>query len=271
MRTIGDVCRDLIQSCSFDRSYLKSMSNHHSEIYASSGFGGLSRGLSWRERRHKRNKDRRYEWGEEHSGSRKGSSQTYQLASKVFKQRHLDRLGQDLECLRRLFRNLELEVRGRHQRRIRGEFLEGFVSVGGSCGEASHQSGSCRSRERSWDFVDRDSISPERHIHRSAAMDAIGSAFQSPFLDDIEHAPMPWRFSRPPFISYDKKTDPIKHVSYYIQMMSLYNQNDALMCKVFPSNLGPSALRWFNGLRKGSIHSFGELIQEFDAQFMTCS
>ena len=54
-------------------------------------------------------------------------------------------------------------------------------------------------------------------------------------------------------------------------MMPLYSQNDVLMCKVFPSNLGLIALRWFNGLRKGSIHSFGELIQEFEAQFMTCS
>ncbi|XP_075640287.1 uncharacterized protein LOC142612041 [Castanea sativa] len=43
------------------------------------------------------------------------------------------------------------------------------------------------------------------------------------------------------------------------------------MCKVFPSSLNPTALRWFNGLRKGSIHSFSELIQEFGVRFMTCS
>ena len=54
-------------------------------------------------------------------------------------------------------------------------------------------------------------------------------------------------------------------------MMSLHTHNDALMCKVFPSNLEPMALRWFNGLRKGSIHSFAELIQEFGAWFVTCS
>ena len=30
-------------------------------------------------------------------------------------------------------------------------------------------------------------------------------------------------------------------------------------------------LRWFNGLRKGSIRSFTELIQEIGAQFVTCS
>lgn len=54
-------------------------------------------------------------------------------------------------------------------------------------------------------------------------------------------------------------------------MMSLYSQNDALKCKVFPSSLRPTALRWFNGLRKGSIHNFEELIQEFGAWFMTCN
>ena len=54
-------------------------------------------------------------------------------------------------------------------------------------------------------------------------------------------------------------------------MISLHSHNDALMCKVLPSSLGPSALRWFNGLRKGSIHSFAELIQEFGVWFMTCS
>nr|XP_023884801.1 uncharacterized protein LOC111996991 [Quercus suber] len=69
----------------------------------------------------------------------------------------------------------------------------------------------------------------------------------------------------------DGKTDPVEHVSHYIQMMSLHTHNDALMCKVFPSSLGPIALRWFNGLRKGFIHSFVELIQEFNVHFVTCS
>ena len=30
-------------------------------------------------------------------------------------------------------------------------------------------------------------------------------------------------------------------------------------------------MRWFNRLRKGSIHSFSELIQEFGVRFVTCS
>ncbi|XP_075663325.1 uncharacterized protein LOC142632891 [Castanea sativa] len=144
-----------------------------------------------------------------------------------------------------------------------------------SHGEASCRSSSRWSRERSQDFADRDLISPERHRHRSATMDAMSRtlrrATRSPFSDEIEHAQMLRRFSRPSFISYVGKADPVEHVSHYIQMMSLYNQNGALMCKVFPSSLWPTALRLFNGLRKGSIQNFGELIQEFGAQFMTCS
>ena len=76
---------------------------------------------------------------------------------------------------------------------------------------------------------------------------------------------------RSPFNSYDGKTDPVEHVSHYIHMMSLHTHNDALKCKVFPSSLDPVVLRWFNGLRKGSIHSFAKLIQEFGARFVTCS
>ena len=79
---------------------------------------------------------------------------------------------------------------------------------------------------------------------------------------------MPSRFTRPPFNSYDGKTDTVEHVRHYIQIMSLHTHNDALMCKVFPLSLGPTALRWFNGLWNGSIHSFFKLIQEFGVRFM---
>ena len=100
---------------------------------------------------------------------------------------------------------------------------------------------------------------------------ALCRAARAPFLDDIERAPMPSRFTRPPFNSYDGKTDLVEHVSHYIQMMSLHIHNDVLMRKVFLSSLRSTTLRWFNGLWKGSIHSFVELIQEFGVRFVTCS
>lgn len=61
----------------------------------------------------------------------------------------------------------------------------------------------------------------------------------------------------------------MEHVSQ--QMMALYPQNDDLICKVFPSSLMPIVMRWFNGIRKGSINNFRELIQAIRARFITCS
>ena len=43
------------------------------------------------------------------------------------------------------------------------------------------------------------------------------------------------------------------------------------MCKVFPSSLGPVAMRWFNGLKTNSIDSFRKLTRAFGACFITCS
>ena len=43
------------------------------------------------------------------------------------------------------------------------------------------------------------------------------------------------------------------------------------MCKVFPSSLGPVAMRWFDGLSAGSIDSFKELTRAFGSHFITYS
>ena len=43
------------------------------------------------------------------------------------------------------------------------------------------------------------------------------------------------------------------------------------MCKVFPSSLGPMAMRWFDELRTNSVSSFKKLTQSFCSQFIACS
>ena len=58
---------------------------------------------------------------------------------------------------------------------------------------------------------------------------------------------------------YNGQTNPVKHVSHFNQRMAVYSKNEALMCKVFPSSLGPVAMRWFDGLGASSIDSFKEL------------
>ena len=51
--------------------------------------------------------------------------------------------------------------------------------------------------------------------------------------------------------------------------MAVHSKNEALMCKVFPSSLGPVAIRWFNGLKTNSIDSYKQLIQAFGFRFIT--
>ena len=53
--------------------------------------------------------------------------------------------------------------------------------------------------------------------------------------------------------------------------MVVHSKNETLMCKVFPSSLGPVAMRWFDGLKEASINSFKELTRAFGARFVTCS
>ena len=65
--------------------------------------------------------------------------------------------------------------------------------------------------------------------------------------------------------------DAVEHVSQFNQMMAVHSKNEAVMCKVFPSSLGPMVMRWFDGLRPNSINSFKQLTQAFGSCFITSS
>ena len=43
------------------------------------------------------------------------------------------------------------------------------------------------------------------------------------------------------------------------------------MCKIFPSSLGPAAMRWFNGLKANFVDSYRQLTQAFGSRFVTNS
>ena len=53
--------------------------------------------------------------------------------------------------------------------------------------------------------------------------------------------------------------------------MTVHSQDKALMCRVFPSSLGPMVMRWFDGLRTNFFSSFKKLTQSFCSLFITCS
>ena len=87
----------------------------------------------------------------------------------------------------------------------------------------------------------------------------------------IERVAPPRRFHQPTFTIYNGRIDPVKHVSHFNQKMAVYSKDETLMCKVFPSNLGLVAMRWFDDLKTGSINSFKELTRTFGSRFITCT
>ena len=63
----------------------------------------------------------------------------------------------------------------------------------------------------------------------------------------------------------------MEHVSHFNQKMAIHSKDEALMCKIFPSSLGPMVMKWFNRLKANSINSSKKLTQAFGAHFITCS
>ena len=100
---------------------------------------------------------------------------------------------------------------------------------------------------------------------------ALTQISKSPFTRGIERARLPRRFHQPTFSMYNGRTDPVEHVSQFRQRMAVYSQDEALLCRVFPSSLGPMPMRWFDGLKTNSIGSFKKLTQSFCSRFIACS
>ena len=100
---------------------------------------------------------------------------------------------------------------------------------------------------------------------------ALDQISRSPFAHGIEGAKLPRCFHQPTFTIYNGRADPVEHVSQFNQRMAIHSRNEALMCKVFPSSLGPVAIRWFNSLKTNSIDSYKQLTQVFCSRFITNS
>ena len=124
------------------RLTLRKMSKRHSGSYTESGLVGSSWGSTWREQRHKRREDRNRGQEEEQSDLGEGSYQTHRTMFGASKHGQYDERDEELEWLRRLMRDLELEARGGHQRRDRDN-REGKSNSGENrYGIGSNQSGS---------------------------------------------------------------------------------------------------------------------------------
>ena len=110
-----------------------------------------------------------------------------------------------------------------------------------------------------------------RGVGTNVMKKALSQISKSPFTRGIEKAKLPRHFHQPTFTIYNGHTDLVEHVSQFKQKMAVYSQDEALLCRVFPSSLGPIPMRWFDGLRTNSISSFKKLTQSFCSRFITCS
>ena len=71
------------------------------------------------------------------------------------------------------------------------------------------------------------------------------------------------------FATFDGFADPYDHMFHYNQAMILNtNNNNLLLCKVFPASLRGPALAWFHKLPCNSINSFNELWVAFVSQYL---
>ena len=103
--------------------------------------------------------------------------------------------------------------------------------------------------------------------HKGVGTDVIKKALsqisKSPFTRGIEKEKLSRQFHQLAFIIYNGRIDLVEHVSQFKQKMAVHAQDEALMCRVFPSSLGPMAMRWFDGLRTNYVSSFKNLSQAF--------
>nr|KYP71811.1 hypothetical protein KK1_011084 [Cajanus cajan] len=81
--------------------------------------------------------------------------------------------------------------------------------------------------------------------------------------------PLPRRWKPLHLDRYDGTTDPDEHIDLYTTQVNLYTNNDAILCRVFPTSLKGAALNWYTQLPAESIDSFNTLVRRFTVQYAT--
>ncbi|CAL9012804.1 unnamed protein product [Prunus brigantina] len=100
------------------------------------------------------------------------------------------------------------------------------------------------------------------------ALEAAKGICKSPFTEDILKAKKPVKFTQPKFKLFEGTTDLIEHIYHFQQQMVLEGDDEALLCKLFPSSLSGSALIWFRSLKPRFIGGFTQLCEMFISQYI---
>ncbi|XP_020203550.1 uncharacterized protein LOC109789096 [Cajanus cajan] len=92
---------------------------------------------------------------------------------------------------------------------------------------------------------------------------------RTPFTPDIAGARFPDNWKNLTLEKYDGTADPEEHLDAFVTQGGLYTDDDAILCKVFPTSLKGPAFNWFTRLPPGSVDSFTSLSSRFVIQFTT--
>ncbi|XP_020211736.1 uncharacterized protein LOC109796476 [Cajanus cajan] len=95
------------------------------------------------------------------------------------------------------------------------------------------------------------------------------SVRRHPFVDGIMEVPLPPAWKPLNIERYDGTSDPDEHIDAYITQINLYTNEDAIMCRVFPTSLKGAALSWYTQLPPRSVDNFNTLVRLFSAQYAT--
>ncbi|XP_026459451.1 uncharacterized protein LOC113360122 [Papaver somniferum] len=90
----------------------------------------------------------------------------------------------------------------------------------------------------------------------------------TPLVPYFSRALIPQKCLIPAFQCYDGSSDPATHLWYYNRMLARWDQDDAILCRYFPSSLKASALSWFDNLSPNSIDSYDQLTEKFLGTYM---
>ena len=193
------------------------------------------------------------------NGYRRRNHLVHKQADEKDLQRKIDNLKKKLRCAQRKQTPSSSDVSSNN---------DGDASYRKHSETPPNESYSCEeehSRKRRW-------RSPSgKGVGTNVMKKVLSQISKSPFTRGIEKAKLPRRFHQPTFTMYNKRTNPVEHVSQFKQKMAVHSQDEALLCRVFPSSLGSMPMRWFDWLRTNSISSFKKLTQSFCSQFITCS
>ncbi|KAK8928988.1 hypothetical protein KSP39_PZI017133 [Platanthera zijinensis] len=92
---------------------------------------------------------------------------------------------------------------------------------------------------------------------------------RSPFCDEILAALVPDNFREPVLSHYSGKDDPVGHLQWFEDVVSIRNMSDALKCRLFSITFKGSARDWFHQLPAGSVYCFSDLRRGLLARFAT--